>query len=913
MATTSGSSKMSELEMTIFKSKVFNDPIHGHLVLHPLLIKIIDTPQFQRLRFIKQLGGAYFVYPGASHNRFEHSIGVAHLAGELARALRTRQPELEITDEDILCVQIAGLCHDLGHGPFSHLYDGMFIKKQHPGLNWKHEKASKEMFDYLVKDNKLEKEMKDWKLDLTKDLDFIKEMIDPEKKQTPWPHKGRGQEKSFLYEIVSNKRNGIDVDKFDYFARDCHHLGMKNNFDYRRFIHFARVCEVDGKKQICVREKEAVNIYDMFHTRYSLHKRAYQHKVNKIIETMITDAFVEADGHIMIEGSGGKKYTLSNAMEDMEAYTKLTDHVFEEILFSSSDDLSKAREILKRIISRDLYRFLGEKLFNGSDLKAVKAALEERLEKFNAGLQSEDFLLKPVKDALEARLAEPNAGLQSKDFLLKPVKEAWETRLEEFNKGLQSEDFLLKPVKEAWEARLAEPNAGLQSEDFAFLLKALKAALKERLEKFNAGLQSEDFLLKAVKAALEAQLAELNAGLQSKDFLLKPVKEAWEARLAEPNAGLQSEDFLLKALKAALEARLAELNAGLQSEDFLLKAVKAALEARLAELDAGLQSEDFLLRALKAALEARLTEPNAVLQSEDFLAVKAALEARLAELNAGLQSEDFLLKALKAALKERLEKFNAGLQSEDFLLKAVKAALEARLAELNAGLQSEDFLLKALKAALEARLEELNAGLQSEDFLLKAVKAALEARLADLNAVLQSKDFLLKPVKDAWEARLAEPNAGLQSKDFDFLLKAVKAALEARLAELNAVLQSEDFLLDYVKNVWKAGLAELNAGLELEDFEFLVITLDYGNKDKNPVDNMHFYRKANPAKAFRLPRERVSQLLPENFSETIVRIFCKKTDEPSLNAAKKHPLLKQWENERDRDDGTPENSCETTN
>ncbi|XP_018526907.1 deoxynucleoside triphosphate triphosphohydrolase SAMHD1-like [Lates calcarifer] len=118
-------------------SKVFNDPIHGHVELHPLLIKIIDTPQFQRLRNIKQLGGTYFVFPGASHNRFEHCIGVGYLAGRLVQALNERQPELLISRRDILCVQIAGLCHDLGHGPFSHMFDGMFIPRARPGVTWK--------------------------------------------------------------------------------------------------------------------------------------------------------------------------------------------------------------------------------------------------------------------------------------------------------------------------------------------------------------------------------------------------------------------------------------------------------------------------------------------------------------------------------------------------------------------------------------------------------------------------------------------------------------------------------------------------------------------------------------------------------------------------------------------------------
>ncbi|KAL0151875.1 hypothetical protein M9458_052876, partial [Cirrhinus mrigala] len=70
---------------------IFNDPIHGQIELHPLLVKIIDTPQFQRLRQIKQLGGTHLVYPGATHTRFEHSIGAAYLAGRLAKVLQEKQ------------------------------------------------------------------------------------------------------------------------------------------------------------------------------------------------------------------------------------------------------------------------------------------------------------------------------------------------------------------------------------------------------------------------------------------------------------------------------------------------------------------------------------------------------------------------------------------------------------------------------------------------------------------------------------------------------------------------------------------------------------------------------------------------------------------------------------------------------
>uniref|UniRef100_A0A087YE01 HD domain-containing protein n=1 Tax=Poecilia formosa TaxID=48698 RepID=A0A087YE01_POEFO len=387
--------------------QVFKDSVHGSLELHPILVKIIDTPQFQRLRNIKQLGGTYYVYPGASHNRFEHSIGVAHLAGELLQTLKKKQQKLRIDERDVLCVQIAGLCHDLGHGPFSHMFDQMFIPKARPGYDWSHEKASQDMFDHLVEENELNKFMEDHGLVPKEDLPFIKELIDPPNVKTieQWPHHGRPREKAFLYEVVSNKRNKIDVDKWDYFARDFHHLGMKNNFDCHRLIKFARVCEVDKEMQICYRDKEGFNLYNMFYTRFCLHKRACQHKVANSIEWMITDAFLKADKHIKIEGKDGKMFTLSTAIDDMVAYTKLTDNVFEQILNHPSDvGIEEGKEILDRVLKRDLYRCLGE-FHSKKSSKEIKKYKSIKLHvvgvKIQQGdtqhLQPEDFVVHEIK------------------------------------------------------------------------------------------------------------------------------------------------------------------------------------------------------------------------------------------------------------------------------------------------------------------------------------------------------------------------------------------------------------------------------------------------------------------------------------------------------------------------------------
>ncbi|XP_078092982.1 deoxynucleoside triphosphate triphosphohydrolase SAMHD1-like [Mustelus asterias] len=405
-------------------TKVFNDPIHGHIEMHPLLVRIIDTPQFQRLRLIKQLGGAYFVYPGASHNRFEHSIGVAYLAGQLVKGLKERQPELGIDERDVLCVQIAGLCHDLGHGPFSHLFDRAFIPRTRPGTNWKHEEASLEMFNHLLESNGLKVAFTENHLN-SDDIIFIQEQINwnpsTEARDQEWPFSGRPREKGFLYEIVANKRNGIDVDKWDYFARDSYHLGMQNNFDSTRFLKFARVCEIDDEqktKLICTRDKEAGNLYDMFHTRYTLHCRACQHNVVNGIECMITDALVLADPHIQISGTGGTLYQMSTSIDDMEAYTKLTDDIFQQILRSSDQNLKEAQKILQNVIDRKLYKCVGH--VRPEEKREVKKKEEHKL---------------PAEVATALKI--PGVQFSPEDFIVKVVH---------LDYGMEEEN----PIDKAW-------------------------------------------------------------------------------------------------------------------------------------------------------------------------------------------------------------------------------------------------------------------------------------------------------------------------------------------------------------------------------------------------------------------------------------------------------------------------------
>ena len=245
-------------------------------------------------------GNLHLVYPMATHTRFQHSIGVAFLAQKFALELKSQKPDL-VSDIDVICVMLAGLCHDLGHGAFSHLWE-TFVSRARPDDCWHHEDNSIQMFDRLIADNDLKPSLNKFGLNDV-DILFIKEMISgPIDKNTglpirgfnpissdAWPYSGRDEEKSFLYEIVANKISGIDVDKWDYFLRDDYNLKIGHIFNYERFIKYSKVLKTGNPRRnhICLRDKEAELLCEMFQDRARLHKNGYQHRVSMTIDEMM--------------------------------------------------------------------------------------------------------------------------------------------------------------------------------------------------------------------------------------------------------------------------------------------------------------------------------------------------------------------------------------------------------------------------------------------------------------------------------------------------------------------------------------------------------------------------------------------------------------------------------------------------
>ena len=315
--------------------KVIYDPIHGYMSFSGECLKIIDSIYFKRLQNIKQTGLLYHVFPGATHTRFEHSLGVAHLAERLMKNLRDKQPELGITPRVIELVKIAGLCHDLGHGPFSHQFDNEFIKKI-PNIRFNlHEDRSIEML-YIINKRGI--------INLSSEEEYIVfEMINPKNKDTM---------NYYLYEIVNNKNHGVDVDKFDYLKRDAYHIGLDHQFDCSRFIECARV--IDGR--LCYQKQCVPQIRGLFNLRYNLHMNIYNHHTVKAIEVMACEILIIIN----------KWESIGDKIDDAEEFYKLDDSIIDNALYvygkniikdlEYNIDMSYAQHLYDRIKRRDLFK-----------------------------------------------------------------------------------------------------------------------------------------------------------------------------------------------------------------------------------------------------------------------------------------------------------------------------------------------------------------------------------------------------------------------------------------------------------------------------------------------------------------------------------------------------------------------------
>lgn len=358
--------------MKILKNyKQVRDNVHGFISLSGIACRIIDTPEFQRLRHLHQLGTCFFVYPNATHTRFEHSLGTYHLANRMLMAIRKNIDPVKLNEwldqvielkeyckrtygdkkhhklDDYVCelVKIAALCHDIGHGPFSHAFDDFINSVKNNYKNNKeflhqHENRSLIIFRRIIRNDKVLKTI------ITEsDIEFIESIINPTEN-----HKG------FIYQIVSNNFNSIDVDKYDYLTRDSYNLGLKFGFDCSRLTDDVRVIN----NIICFPEQLYYEIASVFKTRYRLYKQIYTHKVSIATQFMINEIMVLLDPILNIYES---IYNIEKFCEFTDSYIiSIVKHLYNNIEQFKHNDKKKIRSaynILDNLNRRNLYKFIG--------------------------------------------------------------------------------------------------------------------------------------------------------------------------------------------------------------------------------------------------------------------------------------------------------------------------------------------------------------------------------------------------------------------------------------------------------------------------------------------------------------------------------------------------------------------------
>jgi hypothetical protein len=264
-----------------FESHKIRDPIHGFCCLSELERNIIDSPEFQRLRDIKQLWPVNLIYPGAVHTRFEHSIGVCHIAGQIVK-------NIGLSEEEQQTIRLTALLHDIGHGPFSHVSEDAVMEL----------KADRNLKISEIYSNEREKQLEksdDVKLKKHESvsIDTIKEIL-----QRFQFHNvdeiinliKKTGDTSFcqLDSIISGP---LDADKMDYLLRDSYYCGVEyGKYDLKRLINSFSYKGKNYKREIIV-EDDDVNAIEQFAlARYYLYQQVTTHKTTFKAERLFSRA-----------------------------------------------------------------------------------------------------------------------------------------------------------------------------------------------------------------------------------------------------------------------------------------------------------------------------------------------------------------------------------------------------------------------------------------------------------------------------------------------------------------------------------------------------------------------------------------------------------------------------------------------
>ncbi|MHA2322905.1 MAG: HD domain-containing protein, partial [Candidatus Thorarchaeota archaeon] len=308
-----------------------NDPIHGFIGITEIEAKIINSLPYQRLRRIKQLSGGHFVYPTAEHTRFGHCIGVMYLAGLSGRRLLGR---LGLGDQKLQEVRIAGLLHDIGHGPFSHVFEEVLIEKR--GMN--HEDVTEwiilksELGDLLAADGISKKRI----------ADLV-----------------RGRQKTKKDAVIAGIVAGqIDSDKMDYLIRDSFYCGVNYGLvDIHRLIDSIEISK-DFQIQFDIAARGALESFLV--ARYEMFLNVYYHKTVRSVEVMLIKLIDAADRVLGLTSFSSPEEFLE--LDDMSLISRVRN-----IDPSESEDAKEAAKMVNLLDSRILYKSAFEKVIHTQD------------------------------------------------------------------------------------------------------------------------------------------------------------------------------------------------------------------------------------------------------------------------------------------------------------------------------------------------------------------------------------------------------------------------------------------------------------------------------------------------------------------------------------------------------------------